>query len=180
MVAPQCECTKRHRAIHLHVVTMVKFHAMCISPHFQEFYDSKRSLRNKGDQKPNKPLTKHSRILAVYVILPNASSQETWLSRWLFTVLLIPDVWNQKEKVSGSCRNEHTLSNWSPWEVPWKCELPLFSVLFLASSHLWEVSVQVLMCNGRICDKFKEFPHSHHSNTVLQKEICWKENAVHL
>lgn len=70
------------------------------------------------------------------------------------------------------------LSNLSPSEVPHKCKLLLLYCFlpFLAQSHLWEISIHVLLCNGWICDKFKELPHSHHSNTALQKEICQKEN----
>lgn len=46
-------------------------------------------------------------------------SQETWLYHWLFTVFLIPHLWNQKEKVWGSCQNEQKLC-WAIW-VPRKC-----------------------------------------------------------
>ena len=41
-----------------------------------------------------------------------------------------------------------------------------------APPHLWEICIHVLGCNWWIRDKFKELPHSHYSNAMLQKEIC--------
>ena len=59
-------------------------------------------------------------------------------------------------------------------EVTQKCHHDRYFLFLRVSAppHLWEIRIHVLGCNWRVRDKFKELPHSHHGNAILQKEIC--------
>lgn len=175
MVAQECECTWCHRTTHLHVVTMVCF-TLCAFCH-----TCKSSRIQNGLCETTRSQTSFS--LKVH---------DLWWSMWPCSMLQV----KKPGFPTGSLlyfsfpmckikrRSQEAVETNIHWAVgvPEKCHVSanyyFLFFPFLAPPHLWEVSVHVLMCDGRICDKFKEFPHSHHGNTVLQKEICWKENTV--
>lgn len=45
----------------------------------------------------------------------------------------------------------------------------------LSPPYLFQISIYVLKGDGGIRDELEELLHSHHSNSMLEKEICQKE-----
>lgn len=39
-------------------------------------------------------------------------------------------------------------------------------------SYLRQVVINVLTCDRRISNKFKQLPHCHHCNVVLLEKVC--------